>query len=63
MNSTPTLATRAARLVAYANGAAARRKASRALRREAEKAVGLALIAELRKSGKHVPRSRERALR
>jgi hypothetical protein len=63
MTPTPTLATRAARAVIYANAARASHKLSAPKRRHAIRQVALALIYELRKSGKSIPRSTERALR
>lgn len=63
MTPTPPIATRAARLVTYANGAAARHKPSAHKRREAQKLVGLALLIENRKRGFSYSRDMENALR
>ncbi len=63
MKPTPPLAVQAQRAVTYANGAAARHVKSSDKRKTAINLVALALIYELRKSGHHVSRKIEQALR
>lgn len=63
MTPTPTLATRAARAVTYANGARARHKPSRHKAREAIKAVGLEILYDNRRRGIRTKRKHEQALR
>lgn len=58
-----TLSTQAARAVTYANAAASRHRASKQMRRKAQKLVALAMIYELRREGKRVARKTERAIR
>jgi hypothetical protein len=63
MHPTSTLSVRADRAAIYAEAARRRRKASLAKQKEAINLRALALVYELRKSGKSVKRSHEKALR
>jgi predicted protein tyrosine phosphatase len=63
MIRTPSTRTLAERAVIYANAARSAHKRHKPLTRQAVKLTALALIIELRKSGKHIKRSTERALR
>ncbi len=58
-----TLSTQAASAVIHANAAASRRRASKQMRRKAQKLVALAMIYELRREGKRVARKTEQFLR
>jgi hypothetical protein len=60
---TPALCKRAERAVTYANGSAARHKASLRKRREAQRLVALCLVQEIRSKGGYVPRKIETVLR
>lgn len=59
----PTLSAQAHRARIYANGAAARKRKSSALRREAIRLTALSMLNESRKQGHHFSRSIDKALR
>lgn len=63
MTPTPSLSVQADRACIHANGAAARGRKSSDKRKLAQRLRALALIQELRKSGHHVSRKHEQALR